>query len=119
MKVVYIAHPISGNIKMNLIKIEVIGRRINQNEPNVVPFAPYYFGCNILDDDIKSERERGIKNNVALFKKGFIDELRLYGNRISSGMYHEIKLALELGIDIIPMTEETNKEYKLIITDLN
>ena len=114
MKIAYIAHPISGDIAKNLKKIEAIGREINLNEPDVVPFAPYYFDCNTLNDDIESERERGIKNDIALFKKGFIDELRLYGDRISKGMLHEIKLCQELSIKIVPMTDETyNKYYKL------
>ena len=111
MKVAYIAHPISGDITGNLKKIEAIGREINLKELDVVPFAPYYFDCNTLNDDIESERERGIKNDIALFKKGFIDELRLYGDRISNGMEHEIKLCQELFIDIVPMTEETYTRY--------
>ena len=111
MKIAYIAHPISGDIAGNLKKIEAIGRDINLTEPDVVPFAPYYFDCHSLDDNIEAERERGIKNDIALFKKGFIDELRLYGDRISSGMEHEIKLCQEHYIDIVPMTEETYTQY--------
>ncbi len=111
MKIAYVAHPISGDIAGNLKKIVTIGREINLKEPDVVPFAPYYFDCSFLDDNIESERERGIKNNIALFRKGFIDELRLYGDCISKGMKHEIKLCQELGIEIVPMTEETHKQY--------
>ena len=50
--------------------------------------------------------ERGIKNDVALMKKGFIDEVRLYGDRISNGMEAEIKLANSLGIPVISMIKE-------------
>lgn len=112
MKVAYIAHPISGDIEGNLKKIEVIGRQINLDEPEVVPFAHYFFDCYALDDDIPEERERGIKNDIALMRKGFIDEVRLYGTTISRGMTHEVNLALELGIEVKPMTEATIKEYK-------
>lgn len=112
MKVVYIAHPINGNIQDNLKMVKRIGRKINLEEPNVVPFAPYFFDCHSLDDNISSERERGIKNNITLLKKGFVDELRLYGERISKGMHQEIELALKLGIIVIPMTKETKTEYK-------
>jgi len=111
MKIAYIAHPISGDIEGNLKKIESIGREINLKELEVIPFAPYYFDCHCLDDDIEEERERGIKNDIALFKKGFIDELRLYGDRISKGMEHEIKLCWELKIMIVPMTIETLNQY--------
>jgi hypothetical protein len=112
MKIAYIAHPISGDIEGNLRKIEAIGRRINLDEPEVVPFAHYFFDCYALNDDIPEERERGIKNDIALMRKGFIDEVRLYGNRISNGMAEEVKLAVELGIEVRPMTKATTKEYE-------
>lgn len=111
MKVVYIAHPIGGDL-VNLYKIRSIGRKINLEEPNVVPFAPYFFDCHSLDDNVPEERQRGIKNNVALLKKGFVDEVRLYGKRISEGMRQEIDLAFKLGIDVIPMTKQTKIAFK-------
>lgn len=104
MKIVYIAHPISGNVKENLKKIVEIGRKINLNEPDTIPFAHYYFDCHCLNDDIPAERDRGIKNDIELLKRGFIDEMRLYGNRISEGMKHEIELAHKLGIPVIDKT---------------
>ena len=103
MKVVYIAHPIGGDIKKNLEEVRQIGRKINIEEPNVIPFAHYFFDCYSLDDNVPEERERGIKNDIALFKMGFIDELRLYGNRISSGMKAEMELAKMLNIPIVDM----------------
>lgn len=114
MIVAYIAHPISGDVSGNLNKIVEIGRRINLYEPNTIPFAPYFFDCHSLDDSIPSERDRGIKNDVALLNKGFVDEIRLYGNKISSGMKHEVILGRKLGIRIIPMTDETKKELQNI-----
>ena len=54
-----------------------------------------------MNDDIPAERERGIKNDTELLKSGFIDEIRLYGNRISEGMKHEIELAHKLGIPVV------------------
>ena len=111
MRVAYIAHPVGGDVENNLKRIEKIGRQINLEEPEVVPFAPYYFDCHALDDSIPTERDRGIKNNIALIRKGVVDEVRLYGNRISTGMGYEIKLAHELGIPVIPMTPEAEREY--------
>jgi hypothetical protein len=111
MVVAYIAHPVSGNVAGNLKKIKNIARKINLKEPNVVPFASYYLDCQALDDTIPTERSRGIKNNHALLSKGFIDELRLYGNKIGPGMIEEIELAHELGIPVIPMTAKTKAEY--------
>ena len=102
MKVVYIAHPISGDIKGNLEKIRLIVREINLTLPDVVPFAPYWLDSHALDDTVPSERERGIANDHELFKRGFIDELWVCG-RVSTGVAAEISIAEELGIPVIYM----------------
>lgn len=107
MKIVYIAHPISGDIAGNLKKILAIVREINLTEPDVVPFAHYWVDCHALDDTIPEERERGIKNDKTLLKAGFINEVWLYGDRISSGMLDEIKTANEAGTPVIAKTKET------------
>lgn len=41
-KIVYIAHPISGNIKENLADLIRIIRVINLTQDDVTPLAPYY-----------------------------------------------------------------------------
>lgn len=110
MRIVYIAHPISGDIKGNLEKIMNIVRQINLEEPEVLPFAHYWLDCHALDDDNPEERKRGIKNDIELMTRGFIDEVRLYGDKISSGMRDEVILAEKLGIPVIPMTDETRSQ---------
>ena len=104
MKIVYIAHPISGNVSGNLSAIKEIVRGINLRMPEVLPFAHYVIDCESLNDTIPEERERGIKNDIVLLKAGFINELWLYGSRVSEGMKHEIALAKELGIPVISMS---------------
>ena len=113
MKIVYIAHPLSGDIVGNLDKIKGIIRYINLTESNIVPFAHYFVDCYALDDSIPEERERGIKNDTALFKAGFIDELWLYGDTISRGMWHEIILAQSLDTPVVPKTESTKYELEM------
>lgn len=107
MKISYIAHPVSGDVKGNIEKIIGIVRAMNLNLSDTVPFVPYLADLYALDDNIPEERERGIKNGIALIKAGFITEMRLYGNRISNGMRAEIALADELKIPVIPMTWQT------------
>ena len=111
MTISYIAHPIGGNVKSNLRKIRKIIRRINLEEPDIVPFAHYFVDCYCLNDSNPVERERGIKNDTALLKAGFINEIRLYGDHISQGMWNEIHLAETLGITIHPMTQGALKDY--------
>jgi len=113
MRIAYIAHPIGGDVENNLKKITEIVRKINHEENQVVPFAPYYLDLLTLEDSIPEERVRGIRNGTELLKRKFIDEIRLYGNRISPGMWGEIRKAQELGIEIRPMTKETTKEFIL------
>lgn len=117
MKIAYIAHPISGDIEGNLERIAAICRNINLEEPEVVPFAPYYLDCIALDDNNPEERARGIKNDTELLKRGFVDEVRLYGNKISNGMLAEIKLAEELGIPVFPKTIPTIHQYTEYLTN--
>ena len=110
MKTAYISHPISGDVQGNLKKIKNISREINLNEPDVVPFAPYFIDCHALDDSDPEERKRGIKNNTHILRSGFVDELRLYGDRISDGMMADAAIAYLEGIKIIPMTDNIKNE---------
>lgn len=109
MKIVYIAHPISGDVQGNLDKIKGIIREINLTRQDIVPFAPYFIDCHCLNDFDAMERRRGIKNNTAYFTKGVIDEVWLYGHKISEGMEHEIALAESLDI---PVIDKTYEEYE-------
>jgi hypothetical protein len=102
-KIVYIAHPISGDTTGNIQKILSIVKNLNMEAYDIVPFAPYIVDCLAMDDDIPEERERGIQNDIALFHSGAIDEVWLYGGRISNGMQAEINLANELGIPVKQM----------------
>ena len=115
MKIVYIAHPIGGDVKKNLEKIAMIGRHINLNEPGVIPFAPYYMDCYSLIDDEPNERARGIQNSIHFVNPHFIDEIRLYGDKISAGMGVEIETARQKRIRIIPMTEGTKRDYRKML----
>jgi hypothetical protein len=111
MKIAYIAHPIGGDVTANLVRINAIVRKINREEPNVVPFVPYYADIMAMDDNVPAERERGIKNDHEHFRRKTFDVLRLYGDRISMGMNGEIIMAKKFGIPVVPMTEETSNEY--------
>lgn len=107
MKIVYISHPISGDVRANLSRLRQIIRHINKKYPDVLPFAHYFVDLHALDDSIPEERAKGIKNDEALLRAGFINEMWLYGDRISAGMQHEINIANELGIPIIAKSTGT------------
>lgn len=102
MRIVYIAHPISGDMQGNLGKIAAIVKDINLSSDDVVPLAPYFADILALDDSIPEQRIRGIKNNTAILSSGIISELWVYGNwRFSRGCLAEILLAEKLNIKVI------------------
>lgn len=111
MNIAYIAHPIGGDVEGNLEKIRKIILEINLTEPDTVPFALYYTDCITLDDNDPDQRERGMKNSFEFFNKKAIDEVRLYGDRLSNGMKGEVELASWMQIPILAMTKETEKEF--------
>jgi len=103
MKIVYIAHPISGDIENNLTDLRRIVRKINIEHKNIVPFVPYYVDIVSLDDNVAEERLRGIANDTAIIESGIINEMWLTGQRISKGMEAEKDLAIRHSIEIVDM----------------
>lgn len=123
MRIVYIAHPVGGDPEGNLAKINEIVRDINLNEPDVLPFVPYYADVVAMDDNDPDQRARGIKNGHTLLKSMHqVKELRLYGNRLSEGMKDEVFIALFRGhlgkIDIVPIGRTMKTAYERYIKDL-
>lgn len=119
MKTVYIAHPISGNVKKNKKSIYKIMEQLIR-DGDVIPFAPYLPTLKILDDENPVERAIGIELNKSYFVRHAFDELWVYGDHVSSGVKAEIDLALELGIAVRPISNaafsymrERMKEPKL------
>lgn len=99
-KIVYIAHPIGGNVYGNIRSVLNIVRQLSRRN-EVIPFAPYIVDVQALDDTVPEERALGFEHNKAFFNSGIIDEVWLYGGRISSGMQTEIEWANELNIPVI------------------
>lgn len=99
-KIIYIAHPIANDVQENIKSVLAIVRQLSiENE--VIPFAPYIVDVQALDDSNPSEREIGFEHNKAIFQSGIIDEVWLYGGRISNGMQSEIEWANELNIKVV------------------
>jgi len=101
MIVVYIAHPVSGDVDGNIDKIVGIVRDINLHSPGVIPFAPYITDLLALDDSNEDQRRIGMENNAEYFKRKAFDKLWLFSGedgKISSGMWSEAELAAENNI---------------------
>lgn len=110
-KIIYICHPVSADVKGNMDKIVQIAREINLSEPNICPIAPYVLELMALDDKKLSERNRGVRNGIYLFERGFFDEVWLYGDHISKGMRYEIMVANEKGIPVVPKSDAMKRIF--------
>jgi len=115
-RIAYIAHPIGGNVEDNLKSLRRVIYNINKYEKDTVPFCPYYADVVTLDDNDPLQRARGIENDMAILKRpGMVDELRLYGERISDGMKEEIMVAHTMGIPVVCGSEKLYNEFLSII----
>ena len=110
-KTVFIAHPISGDVRGNIEKVLKICEEIHTRD--IIPVAPYLVSLQYLNDEVVEDRELGMEANHECFRRRYIDELWLFGDFISSGMWKEIGLAREIGIPIIAKTEGTLRDMKV------
>ena len=110
-KLVYIAHPISGDISGNIDKVLKICREIHTNSNNIIPSAPYITVLQYLDDNIQEERRLGFEANKMMFERGGFDEIWLCGEKISSGMKEEVEWCVALNIPIVCYNPALVEEY--------
>ena len=107
-KLVFIAHPITGNIEENIKDILKICKKVHTSD--IIPIAPYLVAFQYLDNEIKDDKEKGVQANKVFFKRKIIDELWLCGDKISKGMREEIRLSKENNIPIKCYNKELEKE---------
>lgn len=109
MTIIYIAHPIGGNVEVNMVLVQDIVDQMFSDRPEIYPIAPYLYALRRLDDSKPDDRLRGIGINKLYFDRRFIDEVWLFGNRVSSGMWQEVQWARKLGIPVVA----TNRHVQL------
>lgn len=118
-KLVYIAHPISGNIKSNIQNVLAVCRRIHFTESDVIPLAPYVTALQYLDDDISKERQMGFEANHEMFKRGTFDEMWLSGKKISGGMQKEIEWCVDNNIPVKCYDDWLEKQLKEVLAKID
>lgn len=64
----------------------------------LLPIAPHVYFTQFVDDEKTEERERGLLCGLQLLR--YCQLIRVYGCRVSAGMYNEIQLAGVLGIEL-------------------
>ena len=113
-KLVYIAHPVGGDVQDNVKSILNILRELHFSDLDVIPFAPYLATLQYLKDDVPEEKKLGMFVNKLFFEKKIMDETWLAGPRISEGMAAEIRLCMANGIPVKCYNPNLQQELKKI-----
>ena len=109
-KLVYICHPLSGDIKNNITAVRVICDAIVKQElpkrlltpssrNSVVPIAPHLLFPAFMDDDAQEQRDLALQWCLELVAR--VDEVWVFGWEVSAGMRLEIEKASALGIPVL------------------
>jgi hypothetical protein len=96
MRVIYLCHPVSGDVPGNLAAAKKIIRELEDADPGIAIVASWITECEIWDDADPEQRAAGLRRDLAVLAK--CDEVWLCGPRVSAGMQLEADRAAELGI---------------------
>ena len=112
---VFVAHPLSGDIEGNTKKVEAICREILL--AGNVPIFPSFETRRYLGDTKEEKLLMGRVIEECLRRS---DEVWLYGDHISPGMAEEINCATFglMGMKVVAKTPETERELAANFLDL-
>ncbi len=104
MRCIFVAHPVSGDVKGNLEKVAKICEEIYRE--GHLPIFPSHTWRAYFEND-PAAALYAWQVNQEYFKRGMVDEMRFYGDRMSDGMRGEADLASNFDIELVGMTEAT------------
>lgn len=105
MKLVYICSPLRGDVETNVRRAYGYCRFAATQD--VLPLAPHAMFSGFLDDDIPEERQTGMTLGLELLKR--VDELWVFGGKITEGMAAEIRGAEARGIPVQHFDEKCER----------
>lgn len=100
-RIVYVAHPIGGDVSANLKHLFQCLNYISRKYPDVIPVAPYIGDVMSLDDSDPKDRKRGLANGKALIETGIFEEIWLTGDAVTAGMGAELTYFINNGKPIV------------------
>lgn len=101
-RVVYLAHPVRGDVEVNLAKAKAWLKYYSENNPEIAFVAQWIVECELWDDADPASREQGLKRCLALVER--CDELWCIGESITAGMQRELEQACAFGIPVLDLT---------------
>ena len=93
--IVYVGHPLSGNVPGNTASVRTWIRYLIDAEPDVAFVCSWLPYVDVLDDANPAHRERGLRD--CLFVAPMCDGIVLCGDRISDGMRMEVEAIEKAG----------------------
>lgn len=112
VKTVFIAHQISGDVEANIKKVVAICKAIHTT--HALPVFPSFTWRQYLPENKQTKYWAGLVNDE-YFKRGMVDEVWLYGPKISDGMIKEIHLAISYGIPVIAKDARLKHALELVL----
>jgi hypothetical protein len=109
IKTVFIAHQISGDVEGNIKKVIAICKVLHSEK--ILPVFPSLTWRQYLPDNAQTKYYAG-QVNREYFRRRMVDEVWLYGYKLSEGMIKEVKLAISFGIPIVPKNKFMKEELK-------
>jgi len=95
VKVIYMAHPVSGDVEGNLAKARIWYKWICDNYPEVAVVASWIVDCEVYDNGSSEQYDISLKRDQAIVSR--CDEIWLCGARVSNGMNLEAYAAIAAG----------------------
>ncbi len=112
VKTVFIAHQISGDVEANIKEVIEICKSIHTDR--VLPIFPSFTWRQYLSEEVRAKHLADLVNEE-YFKRGMVDEVWLYGPKISAGMIKEIDLAISYNIPVIAKDTRLKHALELIL----
>lgn len=104
-RVVYLAHPVSGDVPANLARARLWLRWLYERlGSSVVLVAPWILDVEILPlrDAVLREREISLERCLATVQR--CEAVMLIGGRVSAGMLAEARHAVRCGLRVLDLT---------------
>lgn len=110
MKKIFICSAYRGEVEKNVEKAKKACRYALSE--GCAFFCPHLLYPQVLDDNIKKERELGIEIGKEFLK--ICDEIWIFGDKITEGMAEEINFAIEKNITVVKIKDIEIKENEEI-----
>ena len=103
MKLIYMAHPVRGDVQHNLVQAKTWLRHlVNKYNGTHTIIAPWITECELFDDGDEQQRAAGMQRCKVVIER--CDEIWLVGHTGSPGMWQEARWAIAAGVGLVNMT---------------